>query len=92
MSMKTENVRYIRTDTISCMVNTMSTKFDNALSGHKTVLKYALCWDLMKDVLCEMKENEETRAKSECILNMMKAVERNVEKFDVKKKKNEKGE
>ena len=74
------------------MVNTMSTKFDNALSGHKTVLKYALCWDLFKDVLCEMKENAETRDKAVCILDLMKTVERNVEKFDVKKEVKEERE
>lgn len=63
------------------MVNTMSTKFDEALSGHKTVLKYALCWDLMKDVLNEMIQNGKECEKNKCILSMMKAVERNVEKF-----------
>ena len=70
----------------------MSTKFDNALSGHKTVLKYALCWDLMKDVLNDMIQNGKECEKNKCILNMMKAVERNVEKFDVKKKKDVKEE
>jgi len=59
----------------------MSTKFDEALSGHKTVLKYALCWDLMKDVLNEMIQNGKECEKNKCILSMMKAVERNVEKF-----------
>lgn len=74
------------------MVNTMSTKFDEALSGHKTVLKYALCWDLMKDVLNEMIQNGKECEKNKCILSMMKAVERNVEKFDVKKEVKEKRE
>lgn len=68
------------------MVNTMSTKFDNALSGHKTVLKYALCWDLMKDVMNERIQRENCE-KSKCILDIMKTVERNVEKFEVKEKK-----
>ena len=55
--------------------------FDDACDGVKTVVKYAYCWDIMKDVLQDMAEMEDCEAKAKFILSLMKDVEMNVDEY-----------
>ena len=81
MYTRTENIKYIRTDTISANVMTMSTKFENALSGQKMLLKYAMCWDILRETLEEMRHQEGCEKKSEFVLKLMRIVEDGMEEI-----------
>lgn len=81
MCTRTEIIKYIRTDTISANVITMTDKFERALSGQAMLVKYAMCWDILRETLEELKLQEGCEKKSEFVLRLMKIVEDGVEKF-----------
>ena len=60
---------------------TMSTKFENALSGQKMLLTYAMCWDILRETLEELKLQEGCEKKSEFVLRLMKIVEEGMEEI-----------
>lgn len=80
MSTRTENIKYIRTDTISANVITMTDKFERALSGQAMLVKYAMCWDILRETLEELKLQEGCEKKSEFVLRLMKIVEDGMER------------
>ena len=75
-----ENVKYIKADAIrKKQVKTVNDEFDDACDGVKTVVKYAYCWKVMKDVLIDLTNIEDSRRKANFILGLMKDVEVNID-------------
>jgi hypothetical protein len=75
-----ENVKYIKAEAIrKKQVNTVNDEFDDACDGVKTVVKYAYCWKVMKDVLIDLSNIEDSRRKANFILGLMKDVEINID-------------
>lgn len=79
LSTRTENIKYIRTDTISANVITMTDKFEKALTGQAMMVKYAMCWDILRETLEELKLQKGCEKKSEFVLGLMRIVEDGVE-------------
>ena len=57
----------------------MTDKFERALSGQAMLVKYAMCWDILRETLEELKLQEGCEKKSEFVLRLMKIVEDGVE-------------